>query len=729
MRSATRVRRRIGVISVCAGLALAVAAVRLLAPVPLEVLDRKLLDFRYLVRGPLAPGSDVVIVGIDEASLAEIGRWPWPRARLAQLIDRLHDAGTKAIGLDIVLDEPESSLERSALETALAANPHRTAEDLRRALHAELDDDVQLATALRRAGNVVLAHFFEFGGSPAPQLTTTSLPEMTVMLTGGTVLAVTPGLKHARMVRAPIPALAAAAAGSGHINFAPDPDGSYRRVPIGILAGDRLVPALGLELLRVRLGEGAARATITPAGVSMARIGDRELPVDGAGQLWLDFLGPPRTIPHVGAADVLAGRAPADVLAGRIALVGFTAMGFDEVPTPFAAVAPGVELQATVLDNVLQARALRRPWWLVPLEAVAVVALGALVGAALRWLPGVWGGVGVAALALGYLVATQALFTASSLALGGIYVVGGIGLATIGGAVYRSVVEEGEKRKIRDAFQHYVNPEITELIAQEPGRLRLGGERRPITVLFSDIRGFTGMAERVPPETLGELLNQYLEAMTDVVFAHGGLLDKYIGDAVMAFWGAPADCPDHAIRCCDAALDMRTALERLNLGWREAGLPQIEIRIGINTGDAIVGNFGSSRRFSYTAVGDDVNLASRLEQLNERYGTGVLISASTRRAIGDEFVCREIDHTRVKGRAQHVTVHELLCRRRDDLDRRVADRAAACDEAVGACRREAWGDAEARLETLASADPDDRVVALQLARCRERRPGARERRA
>lgn len=722
-------RRRIGVITVCAGLALVVAMVRLLAPVPLEVLDRKLLDFRYLVRGPLAPSSHVVIVGIDEASLAEIGRWPWPRARLAQLIDRLHDAGVRAIGLDIVLDEPATSVDRAELETALAAKPHRTAEELRRALHAELDDDAQLATALRGAGDVVLAHFFEFGGTPAAQLATTPLPEMTVMLAGGATLATTPALRHGTKVRVPIPVLAAATAGTGHINFAPDPDGSYRRVPIGIGAGDRLVPSLGLELLRVYLGEGAARATITPAGVTVARIGDHELPVDGAGQLWLDFLGPPGTIPQVSAAAVLAGRVPADVLAGRIALVGFTAMGFDEVPTPFAAVSPGVELQATVLDNVLEGRALRRPWWLVPLEAAAVIALGVLVGAALRWLPGAWGGIGAAVLALGYLVVTQTLFTTAGLALGGIYAAGGVLLATIGGAVYRSVVEEGEKRKIRDAFQHYVNPEIAEMIAEEPGRLRLGGERRAITVLFSDIRGFTGMAERLPPETLGELLNQYLEAMTDIVFTHGGLLDKYIGDAVMAFWGAPADTPDHAARCCEAALDMRAALERLNQGWHAAGLPQIEIRIGINSGDAIVGNFGSSRRFSYTAVGDDVNLASRLEQLNKGYGTSVLISSSTRRAIGDAFVCREIDHTLVKGRAQRVTVYELLCRRRDDAGGRVAERAAAYDDALDACRREAWAEAQSRLEALAAADPDDGVVTLQLARSREERPAARERSA
>jgi adenylate cyclase len=216
--------------------------------------------------------------------------------------------------------------------------------------------------------------------------------------------------------------------------------------------------------------------------------------------------------------------------------------------------------------------------------------------------------------------------------------------------------------------------------------------------------------------------------MTDIVFAHGGLLDKYIGDAVMAFWGAPADAPDHAVRCCRAALDMQAALARLNVGWREEGLPEIQVRIGINSGDAIVGNFGSSRRFSYTAVGDDVNLASRLEQLNNRYGSGVMVSAWTREAIGDEFLCREIDHTHVKGRAQPVTVYELLGRRRDDDDGRIARRVAAYGEALDAHRRGAWADAEARLVALAAEDPDDRVVALLLERWREGRP-ARERTA
>src|SRR5262245_44369923 len=659
-------RRNVGVMSVSAALALAVAAVRLLAPVPLEVLDRKFLDFRHLLRGPVTASDRVVIVAIDEPSLVRFGRWPWPRARLAELIERLDAAGVVAIGLDVVLDQPATAIDRRALEAALDADPRRPAAVLRDVVRNELDDDARLAAALQRSGRVVLAHFFEFGGAPAPELipATAALPELTVLALGGARLADVPGPPVATRARVPVASLATAAAGTGHINFAPDPDGLYRRLPIAVRIGDRLVPALALELLRVS-GGASATLTVGPGGVTTARVGAEDLPVGGAGQLWLAFLGPPRTVATVGAGDVLTGQVPVDRLAGRIALVGFTAAGFDEVSTPFAAVMPGVELQATVLDNLLRDRALHRPWWLVPAEAVVIVLLGLIVGPVLRLLHGGWGTVAAIVLAAAYVWGTQMLFTSSGLALGGLYPLAALVFCMAGGAAYLSVVEEGEKRKIRTAFRHYVNPEIADLITRDPSHLRLGGERRPISVLFSDIRSFTGLAEGLPPETLGEMLGQYLEAMTEVVFAHGGLLDKFIGDAVMAFWGAPVEAEDHPARCCRAALDMLTALEELNRRWTDAGLPRLGIRIGINSGNAIVGNFGSSQRFSYTAVGDTVNLASRLERLNEEYGTTVLIPEDTRAAIGDEFVCREVGRTTVRGRTQATTVHELVGRRSD----------------------------------------------------------------
>jgi adenylate cyclase len=398
-------------------------------------------------------------------------------------------------------------------------------------------------------------------------------------------------------------------------------------------------------------------------------------------------------------------------------VLGFTAAGFDEVPTPFGPVVSGVEVQATVIDNILHQRSLRRPWWIVPGEAASILGLGLLVGLFLRWLPTGWSAAAVAGLALAWAWGTQRLFSVERLALGGVYPLAAMVFCTLGGGVYQTIAEGREKRTIRRAFAHYVNREVADMISREPAQLRLGGERREITVLASDIRGFTGIAEGLPPEVLGELLNEYLSAMTDILFRHGGLLDKYIGDAVMAFWGAPVSVPDHAARCCHAALDMLAALVGLQARWRSAQLPPMDIRIGINSGDAIVGNFGSSQRFNYTAVGDDVNIAFRLEQLNKRYGTWILVTERTRHAAGDLFVFREVDRTQVRGRLHPVGIFELLGRRADDRDGSLADRALRFEAALEASRRRAWNEAVERLQALATAYPNDHAVPPLLRYC------------
>jgi adenylate cyclase len=304
-----------------------------------------------------------------------------------------------------------------------------------------------------------------------------------------------------------------------------------------------------------------------------------------------------------------------------------------------------------------------------------------------------------------------------------VYPIAAILSCTLGTAIFRAVVEEREKREIRQAFSRYLNPEVTELLARDPSQLRLGGERREITVFFSDIRDFTTISEALGPEALGKLLNEYLGAMTDVVFRHEGLLDKYVGDAIMAFWGAPVAAPDHARRCCQAALDMRTTLASLQERWAADGVPLIEIRIGIHSGEAMVGNFGSAQRFSYTAMGDTVNVASRLEGVNKQYGTHVLISESTRRAVGDGFLSREIDRVLVKGRVEPVTVYELLGAARDDRDGRVRRQVEDFGAALSAFRAQAWDEAVARFETLEREFPQDRAVGSFLERCHRVRTG------
>jgi adenylate cyclase len=714
--------RGLGVIAVSVGVALVVAAVRLLQPTPLELLDAKVHDFRLTVRGPLRTGGEVVIVGIDEASLEAIGRWPWPRTRLATLVDRLTAANAAVIGFDVFFDKPDPSVDLRALTAAVEADPGRSATDLLVALRAQLGNDGRLAEALRASGRVVLAHFFEFGAGEAaiPPEEAARVPEVSVRTSGGaSVESFGPEPTRAHLA---IPLLAVAAAGAGYVNFFPDPDGMYRRAPLVIRVGEHLASAFSIEMLRRYLGGVPAMVTLRPGEVAL-RVGTVLPPVDAAGELWVNYLGPPKTtFAFLSAADVLAGRFDPATVAGRIVIVGFTATGLaDEIPSPFAARGPGVELHATLIDNMLRGQSLRQPAWVVPAEAGATVVIGLLLGVFLLPVRGVGGTLVAAAVAIAYLWGTQRLFVTQGLVLGAVYPLGGIFLCYLGAVVFEAVTEGREKRRIRHAFRHYLNPEVTELVASDPAHLRLGGERREITIFFSDIRGFTSISEHLAPEALAELLNEYLGAMTDIIFRHAGLLDKYIGDAVMAFWGAPVAVSDHAARCCRAALDMRAALATLRARWKDRGVPQFEIGIGIHTGDAVVGNFGSAQRFNYTAMGDSVNLASRLEGLNKTYGTHILVSESTHRAIGEEFVCREVDWVRVKGRQQPVAVYEPLGRRAEDADGRHRRLAEGFGAALAAYRAQAWDEALARLSALARLYPDDEAVGHFVGRCEAQR--------
>ncbi len=683
MRILRRLADHLGVPGICATIAVAFALLRLATPWPLELLDLKALDLRFTFRGARAPTNAVVIVGIDERSLARYGRWPWPRSRLAELVERLTGYGVRTIAFDAVFD------------TADTAN------------------DAAFAAAIRKSGRVVLGEFFSFDEQPSP-----NVPIFQELPVRARPPDAVNRLRKATAIHAPIKSLADAAVDVGHVNFLPDDDGGFRRVPLAIRLDDAVAPALAVAALRHWLGGAETRLTMGGVGETRLVVGDRDLPIDDGGELRIDFLGPPGTVPNLSALDVLEQRVSRPALEGKLVLVAATATGFDSRPTPFSGSSPGVEIHASVIDDLLRGRGLVRPPWLIPVEAIGILLLGIAAGL-LIWWRAFAGALGALALYVIFFASSQLAFAFQGTVTTVVYPFAMIIAATLAGLAYQYATAEGQRQYVRGAFERYVGSEVADLLAREPERLGLGGEKRDVSILFTDIRGFSTIAEHMEPEALAELLTEHLGAQTRIVFAHEGFLDKYIGDAVMAFWGAPLDVPDHARRACGAALDIAAAMPKLRAEWEARGWPEVHVGIGVDTGEAVVGNFGSALRFSYTAISDHVNLASRLEGLNKVYGTQILVTEDTRRAIGDEFVCREIDYVRVKGKQQPVVVYELLCRRTDDAGGRAAHIAGAFTQAFMAYRRRRFGDAISALEAVrTNHDGGDPALDRFVARCR-----------
>jgi adenylate cyclase len=455
----------------------------------------------------------------------------------------------------------------------------------------------------------------------------------------------------------------------GFFTVLPDADGVIRRYHLVASAGGSAFPSLGVALLARVQGREGIPAPVVPVGVPGSsvlvgvQVGELEIATDDFGRAPLSYYGGFRDFPTVSAADVLSGRLPPGRLRGKLVLVGATAPGtWDQRVTTFDDNAPGVITHATFVDNVLHGQLLERSQWVVLGEVLAMV----LASVVLAWL---FSRVGPVAAAPALLAVTTLWAAVAVLALRRFNLVLATGLPLVQvlamfltATTYRFFYEERAKRRARESFSRFLAPAIVDEVLGREGSLQLGGEKRELTALFADIRGFTSISERLDPHRLLDLLNQYLTPMTDIIVSrHQGTLDKYIGDAIMAFWGAPRAQPDHALRACQAALDMLAELERLREGWRAAGLPDIDIGIGLNTGPMSVGFVGSQDRFyNYTILGDAVNLASRLEGANKQYGTRILIGPATWAQVEGRVVARPIDLLRVKGKQDPVRIHELL---------------------------------------------------------------------
>jgi adenylate cyclase len=456
--------------------------------------------------------------------------------------------------------------------------------------------------------------------------------------------------------------LTEAAASSGYFSLSTDPDGVVRWMPLMLPGSEDLFPPLAVLCVWHYLGKPQLMVKIGPFGADGVQMGNQFIPTDETGRLLINYLGPAKTFPHFSISDVLRGKLAKGTFTDKIVLVGSTAIGADELRTPYSPLYPGVEIHATVIDNILTQKFLTSPEWSKIYDLVAIILLGSLIGMALPRIGPLRGLLFATTLVVLYLFVARWLFITAGIWLNIVFPLLIVSVNYTVLSVYDYVTEERERKKIKDAFTHYVAPVVIEEMLKDPGRLKLGGEEKVLTVLFSDLQGFTSTSEHYAPHEMIELLSEYYNHMTEQIFAHQGTLKEYVGDELMAIFGAPIEQANHAERACAAALAMLEHRETLSEEWAKIGRPRLVARTGINSGLMLVGNLGSKYRFAYGVLGDHVNLGSRLEGLNKVYNTKILIGENTARMVEKSFLLREIDLVQVVGKALAVRIYELLAR-------------------------------------------------------------------
>jgi adenylate cyclase len=662
--------------SLTLGTILIVIVLFLSGPPIFDLIELKTYDLRFLSRGHVQPSPAVAMAVIDEKSLDAEGRWPWPRSKLAALVDILSQDGARVIAFDIAFTEPDENSHMAfvnqfsqQVDALNITNPDLAEFIIERRRHA--DNDLALANAIKNSSAaVVLGYFFHMNDANLDyrveqsaidqQIERISASKYPFISYKAHEVGVVPFMK-AYAPESNLEAFTEVAASSGYFTTASDPDGVVRWMPLMLQGGEDLFPPLAVSTAWHYLGRPQLTVKVGRYGVEGVQLGDRFIPTDEGGQLLINYLGPPKTFPHVSITDILKGKVAEGAFKDRIVLVGATALGIHDLrSTPLSPVYPGMEIHATVIDNILTQNFLAKPKWSKIYDLLAIIILGALIGIALPRMTALKGLLFAGGLVILHVFIARWLLVNAGVWLNMVYPLLALATNYTALTVYAYVTEERERRKIKGAFMHYVAPMVIEEMLKDPARLKLGGDEKVLTVLFSDLQGFTSHSERYAPHEMIELLSEYYACMTEQIFAHEGMLKEYVGDELMAIFGAPIAQVDHAERACAAALAMREHRNALGAEWTKLGRPPLIARTGINSGRMLVGNLGSKYRFAYGVLGDHVNLGSRLEGLNKVYATEILIGENTAKLVEKSFLLREIDLVRVVGREQAVRIYELL---------------------------------------------------------------------
>jgi adenylate cyclase len=613
---------------------LTVSLLSLLSFPPLEMAEMKLYDANFRLRGTVSPPKDIVIAAIDDKSLERYGRWPWKRDLIARLVDTLSASEAAVIAFDIIFSEKE-------------------------------EHDPQLADSISRASNVILPSVFDFHelkGKPAEILSGEYAYEK---IRNPERFNDFPPISASKVLL-PVQKLRESAMSVSPINIFPDSDGTVRWDSLAIAYGDHVYPSLPLVTAAAFLGVPSGKITLD--ATRGAEIGSARVPTDRWGRTLINYYGPGETFQHISIADILDGSVPQDKIANRIVLVGATAVGiYDLRVTPFSAAMPGVEKHASTIASIIDKRFITKASSLINLSILIVS--GVLFTLLLVRFKFTGSAVSAALFLAGFMIISTLLFSTYGIYMNLAAPISNILGIFLGITSINYAIEEKRARKIRFMFSSYVTQTVVNELINNPEMAKLGGERREVTILFSDVKGFTTFAEKHTPEEVVSILNEYLGKMTDVILKWDGTLDKFIGDAIVVFWGAPIASDSHAEKAVKCALEMSEAMGELRQRWEKEGKPMLDAGIGINTGFVLVGNIGAEgKKMDYTIIGDQVNLCSRVESLTRRYDVPILLTGNTVQSLLNagagnrlsDLTIKGEEKVIVKGKNEPVTIYSIM---------------------------------------------------------------------
>jgi adenylate cyclase len=684
----------------------------------LDMVELKSFDLRFLSRGMKKGAPEVVLAVIDEKSLDTIGKWPWPRAEFGKLVDYLSEDGAKVIGFDVGFYEPDKNNRLELLNeldkriTSLRISSPQLEEFIEKSKRSA-DNDIILADSLRNSKTtVVLGHFFHMGtASLGIELKKDRIEERLDRISNSiypVVKAEEPGLEIGRFIpeftaytpESNLAVLSEAAESSGYFNMVPDYDGIVRSTPLVIKCGRDIYAPMAIMAVWHFLDRPQLMIDVAVYGIKGVRLGERFIPTAENGTMLINYRGPEKTYPHYSISDILHGNLPEGTFENKIVIVGATAVGLGDIrntPVSSSGEYPGMEVHANVIDNILNKNFLHKPQWTTIYDALLIILMGFLVGILAPRLGAIRGIIFIVVLFALHILGVNWLFSSQGISVNMVYPLITMFIVYLFLTMYHYLIEEKNKRFLHSTFSSYLSPELIEEMVSNKTMPELGGEARTITAYFTDIQSFSVFSEKLTATQLVELLNEYLSVMTDILIRERGTLDKYEGDAIVAFLGAPMQLPDHPLRACRVAVKMQGSLLELREKWKQEkqlpdeperntkSLPATEwaqgdkwpvvvhdmkMRIGVNSGEIVVGNMGSSMRMNYTMMGDSVNLAARLEEGAKQYGIYTAVSeytlnlkytneqGQTERAM-DNVEARFIDKITVVGKSEPVKIYEL----------------------------------------------------------------------